>query len=192
MAAPAALANKALHANAIRLDVGGILAGNVANNALGNGGLVAPILVSYERQIGLRVSLVAEGLVNGGGASERKTGLSVQGRFYVRPPKSRTALAGFYLAPVAAFRSVAMSNSYGNSLDFRQAYLAGGALLGWQGALKAGARWFVDVSGGVMSWQRVGNSKAQGSGYRYFYSARSYYDAHPTDFDGRLGIGFWF
>lgn len=175
--------------NAVRLDVGGVLAGNLANSALGNGGALLPLLASYERQVGKRFSVVGEALVNGGAAEERKIGLSGQGRYYVRPGRSKRAMTGFYLAPVLAYRSVQLSGSYEPTL--RRQYAAAGALLGYQTPLKSNSRWFLDISAGLMNWQKVGKDKRRGSSY-YGSGQESYYDTHPTDFDGRLGIGMWF
>lgn len=176
--------------NAVRFDVGGVLASNFANTALGNGGALFPFLVSYERQVGSRFSVVGEGLLNGGSSSERKAGVSVQGRYYFRPQHSTQVLAGFYLAPAAAFRSVKLSGRYEPTQQRR--FVGAGALLGWQGSFKSGSRFFLDVSAGLMSWQHVGQDKFGPARGGYQTEQKAYYDTHQTDFDGRLGLGFRF
>lgn len=176
--------------NAVRLDVGGILAGNVANSALGNGGAVLPLLASYERRLSSRFSVVGEGLLNGGSFRERKVGLSVQGRYYFLPKKN-TRLAGFYVAPVGAVRSVKLVGTYEPAV--RRRFVAVGGLAGWQGSFKPGSRWFLDVSAGLMSWQRAGQDKTQAPVYGpQRTEQKAYYDTHQTDFDGRLGLGVRF
>ena len=177
--------------NAVRFDMGGVLASNFANTALGNGGALFPFLASYERQVGNRFSVVGEGLLNGGSSSERKAGVSVQGRYYFRPQRGTQALAGFYLAPAAAFRSVKLSGRYEPTQQRR--FVGAGALLGWQGSFKSGSRFFLDVSAGLMNWQHVGQDKFKAAPYGgYQTEQKAYYDTHQTDFDGRLGLGFRF
>ncbi|OGX89400.1 hypothetical protein BEN47_07075 [Hymenobacter lapidarius] len=176
--------------NAIRFDVGSVLVHNIVNNAFGYSGTLFPILASYERQVGARGGLVAEGLANGGNSWARRVGLSVQGRYYFRFSRSKAALTGLYVAPVVAFRTVSFSGYY---KPIRQHYSGVGALLGAQASLKPRSPWFIDVAAGLMSWKRLSQAKAVGNtSLNPSLSQESYYDTHPTDFDGRLGLGFRF
>ncbi|OGX81211.1 hypothetical protein [Hymenobacter glacialis] len=184
LAAPAAQVN--LYRNAVRLDVGGILLLNIGTRAFNSNAVVLlPILLAYERQVSRRFSLVAEGLVNGGEAFERKSGLSVQGRWYAPLVSIWPALLGFYGAPVLGYRSVQFNSySYGSAL--RRHYIGAGALLGCQAPLGRRSRMIIDISVGVMSWQKLG--KVADS----FYEPTAYYENEVLTADGRLGIGFRF
>lgn len=175
--------------NAVRFDVGGVLASNLANTLLGNGGLLLPLLASYERQLGQRFGLVGEALLNGGPAWERKAGVAVQGRYYLFPTRDRTALSGCYLAPVLSYRAVAMGGVYESRVH--RPIGGVGVLAGWQHALGHSPNLFIDLSFGVMSWKKIGPDKVDGPA-QPDYSRQTYYEFHGTDADGRLGIGFRF
>lgn len=171
--------------NVVRFDVGGILASNVAYRAFNtNAQFLLPLLASYERQVGSRFSLVVEGLMNGGEPAERKAGLSLQGRYYFFPRETRTALAGFYVAPSIGYRSVLFSRYY-YQLESRRHFVGGGISVGGQAMLPHQSRIVIDVSLGVMSWQRLGAAAL-------YYQPRTYYEKDVVTADGRLGIGFRF
>jgi hypothetical protein len=187
----AAPASTEAYRNAVRLDVGGIIGSNVASTALGNSGALLPLLVAYERQLSPRFSVVGEGLLNGGDSWERKAGLSVQSRYYFVQSRRRSPLAGFYVAPVLAFRSVRMGAPFSDEVSRR--YLGTGVLLGGQAAFRRSQRWFIDVAAGIMSRWQAGPDKTRSGRYATVSSSlESYYDTHPTDFDGRLGVGYRF
>ncbi|MFD2784961.1 hypothetical protein [Hymenobacter rubripertinctus] len=176
--------------NAVRFDVGGIVAGTVASTALGGSSLIFPLLASYERQLKPRFSVVAEGLLNGGDDYERKAGVSLQSRYYVRP-RCGSSLAGFYATPALAYRVVRLRSDY--APEVRRRFVGAGVLVGWQGARKADSRWFWDVSAGIMRWQKTGADKVAAPAYGAFpTSSKAYYETHRSDFDGRLGVGYRF
>lgn len=171
--------------NAVRIDIGGIVASNLANSAFNSDATpLLPILVAYERQVSRRFSLVAEGLVNGGEPSERKAGLSVQGRWYPSLGRTWPALLGFYGAPVLSYRAVKFNSYYEPVL--RRHFVGVGALLGCQAPLKRQSRLIIDISLGVMNWQKLGTVANP------LYEPQAYYENDALTFDGRLGIGFRF
>ena len=175
--------------NAVRFDVGGAVVGTVASTVLG-GSPILPLLVSYERQLSHRFSVGAEALANGGSDYERKAGVSVQSRYYFRPKRTEN-LAGFYITPVLAYRSVRLTSSYEPLV--RRRFVGVGALVGWQGACRWNKRWLWDVSAGLMNWQQAGADWVSASPFGGgLVSGKAYYETHPTDFDGRLGIGYRF
>ncbi|TGE26427.1 hypothetical protein [Hymenobacter metallicola] len=177
--------------NALRFDVGGIFITNLTYNLLNsNPETLVPVLVSYERQLKPRFSVVAEGLLNGGTPDERKTGLGVQGRYYVVQAQDKAPLSGLYVAPALSYRAVGLSGY--RQPDTRQHFAGAGALLGWQVVIPRSPRLFLDASLGVMSWLKLGKNKVQGEVPPGYYEPDSYFERTPTTIDGRLGIGFKF
>lgn len=171
--------------NAIRFDVGGILASNFAYNIFRTRPeFLFPVLASYERSVGRHSSVVMEGLLNGGEPAQRKAGLSLQGRYYFFPRQTRTALTGFYVAPSIGYRSVLFSGYY-YQRESRRHFVGGGISVGGQAMLPHQYRIVIDVSLGVMSWQRLGPAAL-------YYQPRTYYEKDVVTADGRLGIGFCF
>ena len=174
-----------LYRSTVRLDVGGILLSNIGIRAFDSDPvLLLPILVAYERQVSRRFSLVAEGLVNGGEPSERKAGLSVQGRWYPALGRTWPTLLGFYGAPVLGYRAVRFNSYYEPVL--RRHFVGAGALLGCQAPLGRRSRLIIDISLGVMSWQKLGTVANP------LYEPMAYYENEALTADGRLGIGFRF
>lgn len=180
----------AAYHNAVRLDVGGILARNVAYNALNNNPqMLLPLLVGYERQVAPRLSGNAEVLLNGGEPVERLTGLALQGRYYYFQGR-KTGLNGFYAAPTVSYRAVRQMN-YNSFKPERRKLGGAGVLLGAQ--LPLGNRLLLDVSGGIMTWNRLDqkatDEAAQGA---YYYDNQTYYEREKVVFDGRLSLGYRF
>ncbi|WP_139924885.1 hypothetical protein [Hymenobacter sp. DG01] len=180
----------AVYSNALRLDVGGILARNLASSALGNSGILMPLLLGYERQLRPRLSANAELLVNGGSPEERAWGLAAQGRYYYYQGR-QTGLAGLYVAPTLSYRGIRQDSGYGPEVVRRK--LGGaGVLLGSQMPLGAQRRFLLDVSGGLMSWARIGQDQIRnyrrGGGY---YEEETFYE-NGTVFDGRISLGYRF
>ncbi|MBO0358344.1 hypothetical protein J0X19_10345 [Hymenobacter sp. BT186] len=176
--------------NAVRLDVGGILARNVAYNALNNNPqMLLPLLFGYERQLGPRVSGNAEVLLNGGEPEERLSGVALQGRYYYFQGR-KTGLNGFYVAPTVSYRAVRQLYYYGTSQERRK--LGGaGMLLGAQVPL--GSRLLLDVSGGVMTWGRLDRqSTDEAASGAYHYDNKTFYERNKSVFDGRLSLGYRF
>ncbi|MFD2784960.1 hypothetical protein [Hymenobacter rubripertinctus] len=175
--------------HAVRLDLGGVLARNMAYNLLNNEPQVLlPILVGYEQQLGRRTSGSVEVLLNGGEPDERLKGLALQGRyyFYQRRP---TGLAGFYVAPTLSYRAVQLSPYYGPTIEKRQ--LGGaGMLLGAQVPLGRQRRFLLDVAAGSMSWTRLSPERPSNSGSYYYQE--TYYENNSAVFDGRLSLGYRF
>lgn len=176
--------------NAVRLDVGGIVARNVVYNALNSKSqFLLPLLFGYERQLAPRVSGNTEVLLNGGELDERLSGLALQGRYYYFQGR-KTGLNGFYVAPTLSYRAVRQLYYYGTSQGRRK--LGGaGVLLGAQMPLSC--RLLLDVSGGIMTWGRLDEKQASniGSG-SYSYDNRTYYERQRTVFDGRISLGYQF
>ena len=182
-------AHTAYH-NAVRLDVGGILARNFAYNALNNNPqLLLPLLLGYERQLAPRLSGNAEVLLNGGEPGERMSGVALQGRYYYFQGRKK-GLNGFYVAPTVSYRAVRQLYYYGTSQQRRK--LGGaGLLLGAQVPLSS--RLLLDVSGGVMSWGRLNEkSAADATQGVYHYDNQTYYERNKAVFDGRLSLGYRF
>ena len=186
----AATTTPAYH-NAIRLDVGGFLASNLANSLLNNGGVLAPLHISYERQLGKHSSLVVEGLLNGGTSWEKKEGISLQNRYYLLPTHLKSSLQGLYVAPVLGYRAITFTNAYQPPL--RRHLLGTGMLLGFQANFPRAKQFFWDASVGAMSWGRMGSDQLAGStpGQDYI-SEKSFYERSNAVFDGRLGLGYRF
>ncbi|GAB2795715.1 hypothetical protein HNQ93_003046 [Hymenobacter luteus] len=179
-----------VYRHALRLDVGGILARNLASSGLGNSGILMPLLLGYERQLRPRLSANAEVLVNGGSPEERAWGLAAQGRYYYYQGR-QTGLVGLYAAPTLSYRGIQQESGYGPEVVRRK--LGGvGVLLGAQLPLGAQRRFLLDVSGGLMSWTRIGQDKIQnyrrGGGY---YEEETYYE-NGSVFDGRISLGYRF
>ena len=182
-AAPA----KPPYANALRLDIGGALARNVAHNIMNSSPeLLLPVLVGYERQLGRRISGNVEVLLNGGEPDERLSGGALQGRYYLYQGR-KTGLLGVYVAPTLSFRS-ARQQFYYSSASYKSKLGGAGGLLGVQ--LPLGGRLLLDVSGGVMTWKRLDKTELSSlpSHYRY----KTYYEEQGTVFDGRLSLGYRF
>jgi len=177
--------------NAIRFDVGGILASNFAYNTLNNRPeFLFPVLASYERSVGRHSSVVMEGLLNGGEPTKRSAGVSVQGRYYCLLRHPFSLLSGVYVAPVLGYRSVAINGYY--LPDNRRHLIGAGALVGWQVLLSQHSRVFIDASLGVMAWKKVGTDDVGGSQFPQSFGILSYYERAGAVADGRLGIGFRF
>ncbi|WP_152981548.1 hypothetical protein [Hymenobacter sp. AT01-02] len=175
--------------NAVRLDLGGVLARNVAYNALtSQPRVLLPVLVGYERQLGQRTSANAEVLVHGGTPDERTSGLALQGRYYYYQRHQR-GLAGLYAAPTISYRYVRQQFYY---TPVETHKLAGaGVLLGAQVPLGVRRRLLLDVSGGIMTWVRVNpvhTSTAPGG----YYQEKTYYERNSSVFDGRISLGYRF
>jgi len=178
------------HRNAVRLDVGGIFARNMAYNILNsNPEFILPLLFGYERQVGPRVSGNVEVLVNGGEPDEQMSGLALQGRYYFFQGR-KTGLNGFYVAPTVSYRAVRQMHYYSISPERRK--LGGaGVLLGAQVPL--GSRLLLDLSGGVMTWGRLDQRSAdEGIPSGYDYDDQTYYEREKVVFDGRLSLGYRF
>lgn len=177
------------HHNAMRLDVGGIFARNMAYNLLNaNPQFLLPLLLGYERQLAPRLSGNAEVLLNGGQPGERMTGLALQGRYYFYQGR-KTGLNGFYAAPTLSYRAVRQLHYYGSSPEHSK--LGGaGVLLGAQVPL--GSRLLLDVSGGVMSWNRLDRQSADEVASPYYHDNRTYYEREKAVFDGRISLGYRF
>ncbi|WP_022825216.1 hypothetical protein [Hymenobacter norwichensis] len=176
--------------NAVRLDVGGIFARNMAYNILNsNPQFLLPLLVGYERQLAPRLSGNAEVLLNGGQPDERMAGLALQGRYYFYQGR-KTGLNGFYAAPTLSYRAVRQLHYYSISPERRK--LGGaGVLLGAQVPL--GSRLLLDASGGVMSWSRLDQQSAdEAASNLYYRDSRTYYEREKVVFDGRLSLGYRF
>lgn len=176
--------------NAVRLDVGGLLARNMAYNILNsNPQFILPLLFGYERHLAPRLSGNAEALLNGGEPRERMSGFALQGRYYYFQGR-RTGLSGFYVAPTVSYRAVRQMHYYSISPERRK--LGGaGVLLGAQ--LPLGSRLLLDVSGGVMSWGRLDQkSEDEATSGSYYPDNRTYYERDKVVFDGRLSLGYRF
>ncbi|RSK42731.1 hypothetical protein [Hymenobacter perfusus] len=179
--------NKPPYANALRLDIGGALARNVAHNILNSSpDLLVPVLVGYERQLGRRISGNVEVLVNGGEPDERLSGVALQGRYYLYQGR-KTGLLGVYAAPTLSFRS-ARQQFYYSSTRYTSKLGGAGGLLGVQ--LPLGNRLLLDVSGGVMTWKRLDETEL--SSLPSYYRYKTYYEEQGTVFDGRLSLGYRF
>ncbi|MCB2378654.1 hypothetical protein LGH70_13720 [Hymenobacter sp. BT635] len=190
-AAPAVTAEQPTYRNAIRFDLGGIVISNLVNGLLNTRPeTLVPVLVSYERQLTPRFSVVAEGLLNGGTSDERKAGLGVQGRYYLLPTRNRASLTGLYVAPVLSYRAVGLRGY--RQPDTKQRFAGVGTMVGWQLAASRGSRLFLDASLGLMAWQQLGKNKVAGEMPPGYYTPDSYYERTPVTIDGRLGIGFKF
>jgi hypothetical protein len=176
--------------NAVRLDVGGLLARNAAYNIMNsNPQFILPLLFGYERQLAPRLSGNVEALLNGGEPTEKLTGLALQGRYYYFQGR-KTGLNGFYVAPTVSYRAVRQMHYYSISPERRK--LGGaGVLLGAQ--LPLGSRLLLDVSGGVMSWGRLDQkSDDEATSGSYYPDNRTYYERDKVVFDGRLSLGYRF
>ena len=185
----AALAGPQLH-NAIRLDVGGVVIGSLANALVGNSGMLTPLLFSYERQISQHSSLVAEGLLNGGVAWERKAGVSLQNRYYVFPVHPKTALQGLYVAPVVGYRAMTLDANV--QLATRRSLLGAGLMVGWQANFPNCRQFFFDAALGAMSWHKVGADRVQGDFHPDYEVRPCFYERSAVLVDGRLGVGIRF
>jgi hypothetical protein len=180
----------ATYHNAVRLDVGGIFARNMAYNLLNsNPQFLLPLLFGYERQLAPRLSGNAEVLLNGGQPDERMAGLALQGRYYFYQGR-KTGLNGFYAAPTLSYRAVRQLHYYRSSPERRK--LGGaGVLLGAQVPL--GSRLVLDVSGGAMSWGRLDQQSAdEAASSSYYYDNETFYERNKVVFDGRLSLGYRF
>lgn len=179
----------ATHHNVLRLDVGGILARNLAYSMLNsNPQPLLPLLVGYERQLGLHTSGNAEVLLNGGTPRERTTGFALQGRYYFHQ-RRQVPLWGFYVAPTAGYRAIRQDSYYQQEVNRK--LLGGGALLGAQVMMGARRRLVLDVSGGVMSWTRLNKPDASSLPMGY-YEDKSFYENSNALFDGRISLGYRF
>lgn len=176
--------------NAVRLDVGGIFARNMAYNLLNSSPeFILPLLFGYERQVAPRLSGNAEVLLNGGEPEEQMSGLALQGRYYYFQG-CKTGLNGFYVAPTVSYRAVRQMRYYNISPKHRK--LGGaGLLLGAQVPL--GRRLLLDVSGGVMSWGRLDQRSAdEVASSPYYDDNQTFYERNKVVFDGRLSLGYRF
>jgi hypothetical protein len=174
--------------NAVRVDVGGIFARNMAYNILNSHPqMLLPLLFGYERQVAPRLSGNAEVLLNGGEPGERMSGLALQGRYYYFQGRKK-GLNGFYVAPTVSYRAVRQFHYY--SIQQERRKLGGaGVLLGAQVPL--GSRLLLDVSGGVMNWGRLDQQSADEAASGG-YDNKTYYEREKTVFDGRLSLGYRF
>lgn len=170
--------------NVIRLDLAAVLFSNLDNNFGRYNGMMLPLMLSAERQLKGRTSLVGEALLGGGSSFERRWGLGVQGRYYFL--RRKEALTGLYVAPVLSLRSA--------STDYRVANFFGGAglMLGAQLPLACKRRLLLDASAGVMAWQLLSNGQEARRRQEAGYEPLTNYGLHPVLPDVRLGLGWRF
>ncbi|MCA8832352.1 hypothetical protein [Hymenobacter pini] len=177
--------------NALRLDVGGVLARNLAYNMLNNNPqTLLPVLLGYEHRLGKNTSGNVEVLLNGGQPDEKMTGAALQGRYYFYQGR-QTGLAGFYVAPTLSYRAVRQQSRYW--LEEQRRKLGGaGTLLGAQFPVAAKGRLVLDVSGGVMWWKRLDTPPAEYNLAPAYYDEKTYLERNKAVFDGRLSLGYRF
>ncbi|RTQ53748.1 hypothetical protein EJV47_03165 [Hymenobacter gummosus] len=193
-AAPAATAPTpaapGLGRTVVRLDATAVLWSNFDYNFWAPQGAVLPVLASVEHHWGGRTSTVVEGLLNGGTPQERRTGVSVQGRYYLQR-KFAGQPVGLYVAPTLGFRAV-RDLAYAR-YDTRKSFAGAGVLVGAQLPVALRGRLLVDVAGGAMAWQQVGRTRfVSDSPYPSYYESKPVYGNVPVLPDMRLGLGLRF
>ncbi|WP_460576186.1 hypothetical protein [Hymenobacter coalescens] len=176
----------------VRFDAAAVLLSNVDYNFWGHKDNLLPVLVSAERHLGHRTSVVVEGLLNGGTPDTRRTGFSVQGRYYLQRKFAGLPL-GLYVAPALSYRAV-RDNPHYSTYDVRKKFGGAGALLGVQVPVGLQGRLVLDAAAGVMVWQQVGQARVYDkniSSSEYF-NLKPIYELSPVLPDLRVGLGVRF
>jgi hypothetical protein len=176
----------------VRADLAAVLFSNADYNFWGHRGTLVPLLTSVEHHWGGRTSTVVEGLIGGGTPDTRRSGLSVQGRYYLQRKYAGLPL-GLYVAPVLSYRAVRETPSY-SPMDVSKRFVGAGALFGAQIPVGLQQRLVIDAAAGLMGWQQVGEVQVRhtGSYPEQQYNLKPLYELSPVLPDVRLGVGLRF
>ncbi|MCC2545956.1 hypothetical protein LJY25_05830 [Hymenobacter sp. BT175] len=154
-----------------------------------------PVLLSYERQLTRQTSLGGEILLNGGNSEQRRSGGSLQFRYYARPNSGPKPLSGFYVAPTVSYRKIQFFDAgiqpSGPYATVRA--VGAGAYAGWQGGTETnrhGQRLVLDISAGLMGWLPKNSVPANERPAGEEYESR--WISKRVAFDARIGVGVQF
>ena len=182
-------------ANVVRFDLLGPLALNLGYNMFADRAFVFPLMFFYERRVGSRFSIGLEGLVNGGVPDEKRIGVTLSARCYLRHDAS---LSGLYVAPQLAYRRVESAETLNNTIVPNRVVTTGnrvgtGLLAGWQQPVGRARRVLLDYAVGAVHWTPLGTDDATGSPPP-LYPAGTYEGINRAGWwlDCRLGIGYQF